>query len=312
MRARKSVVAAVLPLAATAAVCAALSAPAEATFPGKNGRIAYAKHQFFWTEGGSDEGPQLDSLPDVWTINPDGSTPLPFAAFAEEPRFSPGGGLVAFQDYLDRIFIKPISGSRERKWRLAPRLGADSFEFTPAWAPFRGRLIFALEGLDDVYLRTIATNGRRMHRLRVGIEPDWSITNRIVFQDDEGIATMAPGGGHLRRLRAGGSPRWSPDGRWIVFGRNLARGRSGIAIMRADGSHLRDIARGPWTGSPVWSPDGQHIAYVHRNRRKRREKIVVVRTDGKGRHAILTVQRRPQLSYFQRVLEDLDWQPLPF
>ena len=123
---------------------------------------------------------------------------------------------------------------------------------------------------------------------------------------------MSPGGGHLRRLRAGGGPRWSPDGRWIVFVRAMARERSGIAIMRADGSHLRTLTRGPWNGSPVWSPDGQHIAYVHRNRRKRREKIMVMRTNGKGRHAILKVQRRPQLEHSDRVLEDLDWQPLPF
>jgi hypothetical protein len=120
MRARTSAVAAVLPLAATAAVCVALSAPAEATFPGKNGRIAYAKHQFFWVEG--DEGPQLESLPDVWTINPDGSTPLPFALYAEEPRFSPGGGLVAFQDYLWR------SSSSQ-----SPAVAGGNGAWRPAW-----------------------------------------------------------------------------------------------------------------------------------------------------------------------------------
>ena len=91
---------AVLTTAAAALICAGLSPPAEATFPGKNGRIAYAKHGFFWTEGGSDEGPHLDSFPHVWTINPDGSRPLRFAPYAEEPRFSPGGGLVAFPGYL--------------------------------------------------------------------------------------------------------------------------------------------------------------------------------------------------------------------
>jgi hypothetical protein len=31
-----------------------------------------------------------------------------------------------------------------------------------------------------------------------------------------------------------------------------------------------------------------------------------------GRHPILTVRRRPQLAHFDRVLEDLDSQPLPF
>ena len=39
---------------------------------------------------------------------------------------------------------------------------------------------------------------------------------------------------------------------------------------------------------------------------------MVMRTNGKGRHAILTVQRQPRLQDFHNVLEDLDWQPLPF
>ena len=228
MSARRNALA-VLVAAAAVAVCVSLAASAEA-FPSKNGRIAYVKHRFFWTEGGDKDTSSI-RFRTSGRSNPDGSGPLPFAAYGEEPRFSPGGGLVAFQDYLARIFIKPIDGSRGRKWRLAPRLGADSFEIDPAWAPFRGRLIFALDGFDNFFLQTIATNGRRMHRLRAGFEPDWSITNRIVFQgaiEDAKIATMAPGG-HLRRLRAGSTPRWSPDGRWIVFTRPMARGRSGIA-----------------------------------------------------------------------------------
>jgi hypothetical protein len=36
-----------------------------------------------------------------------------------------------------------------------------------------------------------------------------------------------------------------------------------------------------------------------------------MQTNGKGRHAILTVRRRPQLDPLDQVLEDLDWQPLP-
>jgi Tol biopolymer transport system component len=295
--------------AATAAVCVALPGSADATFPGQNGRIAYTKHALYWEEGGSDEGPVLDSFPHVFTLNPDGSVPRRLVGYAEEPRFSAGGSFVAFEDYLERVFLRPTSGGRRR--RLNPRLRGIDVQGDPAWSPSGQTLVFVLERSDGLYLHRIRRDGTAMHRLRAGIEPDWSIRNRIVFDGGRRIATMAPGGGRLHRLRPGGSPRWSPDGRWIVFSRALARGRSGIAIMRADGSHLRTLTRGPWDASPVWSPEGRHIAYVHRNRRKARERIVVMRTDGKRRRAILSVRRHPQLSDLGVMLEDLDWQPLP-
>jgi Tol biopolymer transport system component len=279
----------VLAATATAAVCVALPAQADATFPGQDGRIAYAKHELFRGEGGSDEPPGLDSLPSLFTLNPDGSAPRRLARFAEEPAFSPGGSFIAFQDYLDRVFIRPTAGGRRRI--LKRGLGID-VQADPAWSPSGRNLIFALERFEprtDLYLHRVRRDGTGMHRLRRGIEPDWSVRNRVVFEAGGRIATMAPGGGQLRRLRAGGQPSWSPDGRWIVFIRSLPRERSGVAIMRADGSRLRTLTRGPWSASPVWSPQGEHIAYIHRNRKKAREKIVVMRTNGTGRRSILTV-----------------------
>ena len=297
----------VLAMAASLAVCGALSAPAAATFPGQDGRIAYVKHRIFFDEGGSDEPPKLDSVPSVYTMNPDGSGRQRLASAAHEPRFSPAGDVVAFEDFLERIFIKPVSAGRRSG--LAPRLGIAA-QVTPAWSPTGDRLVFALERShprDALYLHTIRRDGTALHRLRAGVEPDWSVKDRIVFDAGERIATMAPGGGRLRRLRVGG---WSPDGRWVVFTRPLSRERSGIAVIRADGSHLRTLTRGPWDGSPVWSPEGRQIAYVHRNREKAREKIVVMRTDGKARRSLLTLRRHPQLQDYAVLLKDLDWQPL--
>lgn len=293
--------------AGTAAVCVALPASADATFPGQDGRIAYVKNDVYKLGDSDEDGPVWDSFPHVFSLNPDGSARRRLAGYAQEPRFSAGGSFLAFEDYLWRVVLRPTWGGRRRL--LAPRL-RELEQADPAWSPSGGTLVFALERSDGLHLHTIRRDGTALHRLRRGFEPDWSIRNRIVFDGGTRIATMAPGGGRLHRLRPGGSPRWSPDGRWIVFSRPLARGRSGIAIMRADGSHLRTLTRGPWDVSPVWSPSGQHIAYVHRNRRTAREQIVVMRTHGK-RRAILTVRRHPQLSDFEVMLEDLDWQPLP-
>ena len=294
-------------LAATAVICA-LSAPAGATFPGNNGRIAYVRNAFFLTEEDSDGERHLDFFSHVRTMNPDGSGRRLFAGYAEEPRFSPDGGRIAYQDYLWRIWTKSMSSGR--KSLLIPRLRAE-FMFYPAWSPSGQRLMVSYELADGLVLHTVGVDGTRMHRLRIGYESDWSVRNRIVFEGPERLATMAPGGGHLRRLRVGGSPRWSPDGRRIVFSGPLSRGRSGIATMHADGSHLRRLTDGPWDGSPVWSPDGNYIAYVHRNQKKAFEKLVVMRTNGKGHRTILKVHRGPRLEDSRlRVVEDLDWQPL--
>jgi WD40-like Beta Propeller Repeat len=295
-------------LAATAVICALLSAPAEATFPGENGRIAYDRNAFFWTDGGSDGEPQLDFFSHVHTMNPDGSGRRLFAGYAEEPRFSPDGGRIAYQDYLWRIWTKSTSSGQ--KSLLIPRLRGE-FMYYPAWSPSGQRLMFSFELGDGLFLHTVGLDGTRMHRLRIGYESDWSVRNRIVFEGPERLATMAPGGGHLRRLRVGFSPRWSPDGRRIVFSRPLSRGRRAIATMRADGSYVRTLTDGPWDGSPVWSPDGKYIAYVHRNQKKAFEKIIVMRTNGKGHRTVLKVHRGPHLvDPVHRVVEDLDWQPL--
>jgi Tol biopolymer transport system component len=60
------------------------------------------------------------------------------------------------------------------------------------------------------------------------------------------------------------SPSWSPGGRLIAYRVNPPRGDEGdIWVMRADGTHKRNLTRSPLTAdwSPSWSPDGELIAY---------------------------------------------------
>jgi dipeptidyl aminopeptidase/acylaminoacyl peptidase len=66
-----------------------------------------------------------------------------------------------------------------------------------------------------------------------------------------------------------GDPRWSPDGAWLAFQGKIG-GKSGLAIVRADGSGARFLVSTDGTNGPIpmqgadvaWSPDGKQLAFV--------------------------------------------------
>ena len=95
----------------------------------------------------------------------------------------------------------------------------------------------------------------------------------IVFRFDGNnaqgdIYVMNDDGSRVQQLTNSGlwdvSPRWSPDGKHILFRRDLgAEGQQlDIFIMNVDGSNERRLTFHPKNdGSATWSPDGQHIAF---------------------------------------------------
>lgn len=60
------------------------------------------------------------------------------------------------------------------------------------------------------------------------------------------------------------APSFSPDGRWIVYGRQIygRPGRTDIFLVRCDGSHLRRLTWGGESRQPSFSPDGHWIAFA--------------------------------------------------
>ena len=61
------------------------------------------------------------------------------------------------------------------------------------------------------------------------------------------------------------SPSLSPDGRWVAFRRNPARGDEGdIYVVRTRGGEAVNLTHSPGIAdwSPVWSPSGDEIAYA--------------------------------------------------
>jgi len=161
--------------------------------------------------------------------------------------------------------------------------GIAESETSPAWAPDGGQSVS--EGhktASDFGVYVINAEGSHETRLSVPSEwwadPSWSPDGtRIVVADSgatPGIYVVKAGGSSLKRLTTedgAAVPAFSPDGASMLF-----RGRQGVAVMNADGSHPRDLGGG---NHPIGSPDGQQIAFDREGADNSRQ-IVVMHADG--------------------------------
>jgi Tol biopolymer transport system component len=279
----------------------ATPAAAIATFPGRNGRLAYGIRYDTY----SDDDPS-----DYWirTVQLNGSRARQIAPNGgQHPAFSPRGARIAYTSYVFRtsggLITERASGSGRAR-RLTHRKGDEA----PAWSPSGRRLVFVREddlGLDSLWIHYF--RGSRF--LTRGHDPDWSVKGDIVFSgDSDSIWVIRPDGSGLRQLPVRGiHPEWSPDGRRIVFSTYF--NNFDIASVRADGTGFRRLTRGPakdW--SPAFSPDGRQIAFIRTCAFLRRlNSGCVVTMNTTGRRLRVVVNRG--VGPYEH--GGLDWQPLP-
>jgi Tol biopolymer transport system component len=273
-----------------------LGAPAEATFPGQNGKIVFfhaGNPATINPDGtGLTELPRVGDLP-AWS--PDGSR----IAFA--PCFAPSDGLCTTN--AEGGDLRRIPGTRDPSW--------------PSWAPTGDRLVIDDQACTPTIcsLHAVVTVGldgasRTVLDFDGGI-PDWSPDgSRIAFyryypfgpSDYGDLFVINADGTGLTQLTGAEQPyesipSWSPDGTKIAY-MGVTAGEPfdelHVFVINADGTgrrQLTDNAVGS-EGSPVWSPDGRKIAYVDI------QGINIMNADGTGQ-TFLTPGRTP------------DWQTIP-
>jgi Tol biopolymer transport system component len=312
---------------------------AEASFPGRNGKIVYE-----WIGPSAYRaGPTATSVRTVdarsGRVRVLRDCPLLPPGYTEcqvgGPRYSPDGRTIAFAN--TRMVV-----DYRRSWQYFPGLGtmgSDGSAFeehitgkvyeTLAWSPagdrlllqrdlapapdYRNRAAIFLASLDGTELSRVTPEGTSM--------PNWSSTGEIAFTGERNGTSCPPVcanifvmrlGGTPRKLtyRGGASPSWSPHGKKLLFVRlELERARRGIDradiyIIGRDGRGLRRLTRRGGS-SPVWSPDGKWIAFL------REGDIYVVRATGGGLRRLLNASPQTDGPLGEFAGTSLDWQPLP-
>jgi Tol biopolymer transport system component len=271
---------------------AAVTPSVHATFPGRNGRIAFTT---IWYSAESN-----DDYREIVSIRPDGSDPRLLARYAEHPAYRPDGRMIAFARGRG-IFLMRADGTGKRRLVRGPYK-------EPDWSP-DGRKLVLTRTRKPLGIVTWRRGGQRRWLTR-GSTPAWSPTGRLIaftradqpFGYFRTIYVMRPDGSAVRRLAAGFNPEWSPDGRRIIFTRDDPTIRS----IRPNGTGLRRVA--PIDAfTAVYSPNGRLITYqkgpvTHAS-------VLTMRADGYRRKRIFNVSR--DLPCCATDLSDLDWQPLP-
>jgi Tol biopolymer transport system component len=271
-------------------VAAGSSMPAQAAFPGQNGRIVFDTVFGFWNAGVPSQ---------IYSVRPDGAgmrqlTDVGSGSAAWNPAVAPDAGRIAY--------VFSSDGSNDQVWTMrsdgtGQRLLVDEPEWAdtnPSFTANGQRVLYSRCGSYVVPFRTCKIVSVRLDGSdqRTIIDGLWHPTNPVMSPGGSTIAFVSDDGGYDARIwladpdgrhqRVIGPNNilverlsWSPDATRLVF--TDAR-NDRLYTIRADGTGLRQIVADSIFGA--WSPDGARIVSMFLGPQDLVGRLQITKTDG--------------------------------
>ena len=257
--------------------------PAEAAFPGTNGKIAFASAR---TTGAGVDNPKGDS--EIFTMNPDGTgiEQLTDNTVSDvDPAWSADGGWIAYTSSGSEIYMRSYYDGDDIVFTETRRLTNNTANDTEPTFNRDGTKIAFVSNRDtnsEIYVMDTADsnndgNGDNQTNLtnhqandfEPAFSPDGS---KIAFTSERSVTpgevyVMDADGKNqvnlTKHVAYDSEPNWSPDGTKIAFTRNQ-NGNLEIYMMNAtDSSEQKRLTKkAAGDESPAWSPDGKKIAFT--------------------------------------------------